>query len=245
VFTEIPERPQSFKAYYQDNSLLIQFVINEFLHVHEIIHHLKKCIDNHQSSLEKSDLSISSVLHFFNQLLGTHPQQEHITISKWIKGPLTKMKDYCEQFSKNHSLTTSHLKLYEAVYQAWNAATHQTNTLKALQLPQLNNPKFSFSTYFQRSFKQLLKLIEVVSKQIPKVTNLYWDNENVIYFLIRKKDRLIQIYGEEFTQKNFKSFAQQNILLPYLIQRYQQRGFQHLNIDGKPTIPRGLKNGNS
>ncbi|WP_075883656.1 hypothetical protein [Candidatus Protochlamydia sp. W-9] len=240
MFTQIPGPTKHFNAYYQDNSLLIQFVIMEFLNVHQFVCHIQKWMDHQHFPPGKIDYSISPLLHLLNQLLGTHPNQEHITISKWIKGPLTKMKDYCEQFSKNPSLTPSHLKLYDSVYQTWHLANHQMNLLHTFQLCQMVKAKVTFPPYFQRSFKQLLKLFNVTAKQIPKVANLYWNNENVVYFLIRKKEQLVKVYGEEWTYKHFKSFAKQNTLLPLLIQRYEQRGFHYLNLEKRQMLQKGM-----
>ena len=60
----------------------------------------------------------------------------------------------------------------------------------------------------------------------------YWDNENVILCLLRIRQSLIDIYGEDFIDKRLKWPAKSKELLEFLSQRYRERGFESL----LPTI---------
>ncbi len=222
---------QHFRAYYQDNSVLIQLVIAEFVHAYRLIYDIKNFVDNNLLTAQQLDGSVSSLFHSLNQLLGNQSNQEHAAISKWIKGPLTKMKEYCEQFSHNHELDKSHLNLHSAVYQTWLVAIHNMDLINTFRLCRTMTKNISFTSHVQRSLKRLLSRFNIVTKQIPRVTNLYWDNENVVYFLMKRKQELIDIYGEEEVNKYFKSFAKQAVLTPHLIRRYQARGFTHPQLE--------------
>ncbi len=222
---------QHFKAYYQDNSVLIQLVIAEFVHTHRLISNIKNFIDNNLLTPQQLDGSISPLFHSLNQLLGSQSNHEHAAISRWIKGPLTRMKEYCEQFSHNGESDKFHLNLHSAVYQTWLAAIHNMDLINTFRLCRTMTKNLSFSSHVQRSLKRLLSRLNIVTKQIPRVANLYWNNENVAYFLMKRKRELIDIYGEEEVNKCFKSFAKQAILTPHLIRRYQERGFTNHELE--------------
>jgi len=66
-----------------------------------------------------------------------------------------------------------------------------------------------------------------MGRTIPRILNEYWNNENVIYCLLRKKDVLEEIYGSDF-YKRLKWPKKTSDLIELLLNRYQARGFEAL-----------------
>jgi hypothetical protein len=229
VLTKIkgPNQHEHFNPYYKNNPVLIQFVITEFVTTHQLVCQIKRLsIKDLQSTLALEEC-IQSLFQYVNQLLGSAVNHEHPAISRWTKGPLTKLKNYCEQFSKNtQNQNKCHLDLYNYVHQAWLSAVENLELLNILQ-ESLTIP-FPQSAFIatKRALNQLDTRLNHIAKQIPRVLSAYKDNENVLFFLLRKKEHLSEIYGSDFISKIFKCFSRKSTQL--IVQRYLERGFAHL-----------------
>ena len=223
MLKEIEEPNQHFNAYYQDNALLIQLILNEFLAVQQLADQI------HLLSLEqcKNPMDfLSQLSSYLTQLIGNNVNEESIIASS--KGCLTKLKNYCYQFSKNDNFKTRAIfPLYHTIYRTWSSALHTLEFLNLLLNPH-TTPTSSSLHKVRLSVSRFQNLLKHFSKNLPKITHLFWENENVMLFLLKKKEKLMIIYGSEFIEKFFKTSVKKQQIIHLISQNYTQRGFGHL-----------------
>ncbi len=224
--TQIQGPNHHFKAFYKDDSLLIQFIIVEFIQTYQLALQIKTLVQEYIDSIQTSDHAYTSLFQKFGQLIGSLSKQEYF--SQWTQGSLTKLKEYCEQFSLNSKhQNESHIHLNRAVYQAWLTAMHHFELLNALK-PNKAQKKAYLLISFKRSCHHLQTRFNQVMRYIPRAMMTYWDNENVALCLLRKRTQLAAIYGADFLSKRFKWPIKLDEMISLVIQRYQKRGFDPL-----------------
>lgn len=228
VSVQVKELSQHFNAFYDDNSLLVQFIVAEFILANQLtnqIRHLARLLFQSKYPLEQP---VISLCQHFNQLLGIDASKGQHTALHWTCGPLTKLKGYCEQLTVNmqHQQKQS-LTLYTHVHQAWLSAVRNYELLTILQ--QCVDISVSSSTLLtiKRSLHHLNQSLNHISKFMFRLLTLHKENENILFFLLRKKEILSQIYGSDFIHKIFKDFPHDE-LSKRVLQKYHKRGFEHL-----------------
>lgn len=235
MFTQISGPHHHFSAYYEDNSLLIQFMMVEFIQTYQLTFQIKTLIHEHLDSNEKSNSVLHSLSHILGQLVGHFPHQGRSSFSRWAKGSLTKLKEYAEQFSRNSShQNKQHVNLHMATHQAWLTALHNLELLNSLSMNPYtpNSDAILLLLPLKRTFNTLQIRFNQVIRHIPRVMREYWNNENVILCLLRKRAQFIEIYGSDFLYKRLKWPVKTKELAQLLVERYQARGFEAL----LPTI---------
>lgn len=233
VLTQIKKPDHHFNAYYHHNAVLIQFVITEFIETYELTHKIRQLANQACQSAETLKEASHLLYQFTYELLGIRSDPDRLSNSRWMKGPLTKLKLYCEQFTYNTQYQNkSSLAVCTNVYQAWIIALHTLELLNLLEQSSHTTIPGSLLLELKRILRRLDQRMRHVTKQIPRLLNAYRDNENVIYFLLKKRRQLSEIYGEETINKAFKDLFNKNSFSELIIQRYSRRGFEHL----LPTI---------
>ena len=224
-----------FNSYHDDNSLLIQFMIVESAHSFQLAIKLNTLIQEHFDLQKPSSSLLSDLKRILEQLITHHPQQESSSHSRWTKGSLTKLKEYCELFSRNSSHQNKHhTTLHMTAHQALLNAVHLQELLNFVMI----NPAASDSAPllnlepFKRTFKAFQTQINRLIRHFPKVLKPFLENENVILCLMRTRQSLIQIYGSDFIDKQFKWPVKSKKMMDYLCHCYEKRGFETL----LPTI---------
>lgn len=216
VLTQTKKHNRQLTSYYANNSLLIQFILSEFIEVYQIAAQIQSLVNSTQTD--------QALFRSLTQLLGLGAESERYMVSRWTKGPLVKLHHYCRQFYENGNLEDrNHLVLYNYVHKTWLAALYNWELLHAYQK---NKMPPSTLEMIQRSLKQLMSRIKQMAKHISRVMRSFAQDENVIYFLFRKRKPLDEIYGVDFIDKVFKMTPTE--LLQLLLQRFTQRGFDHL-----------------
>jgi hypothetical protein len=216
-----------FNAYYQDNFLLIQFIVTEFIHTHQLACEIKQ-ISSHFLTVPYQPTQILETLSLkISQLMGNLSPREHFPFSQWVKSPLTQLKDHSEQFSRNtHHQNKSHVKFHLTVHQLWLAAIHLLELIRYLQESLQNaEEKAPYFLLIKRAFQTFNTRFNQVTRLIPLILRVYIDNENVVYCLLRKRTQLNAIYGETFISKLLKKPLAPEKLLQLLLTRYQARGY--------------------
>lgn len=229
MFTQIPIPSSDFSAYYEDNSILIQFMIVEFVHIYQNLFQVHTLI---QEQLDSNHLSVTlfpSLIQLLEQLVGSPSQQEKSSFSRWTKGSLTKFKDYCEQFSRNSShQNKQYVSLHMAAHQTWLVAVHNLELLNSLYMHASLKPiqQQMKTISFKRIFNHLHMRFNQVIKRFPRVITDYSNNENIILCLLRRKSQFVEIYGTDFLANRFKWSTKLKELVQLATQRYQARGFE-------------------
>ncbi len=219
-----------FTCYSEDNSLLVQFILVEFLHAYQLALQIKVLVTEYLDTIHQSDQEFNPLLQIFSKLLGSLPQQDQFSFFRWTKGSLTKLKEYCEQFSRNSKhRNADHINLQMAVHQAWLASMHNLTLLSSLQPAYSRQQKTTFLLNpLKRAFNNLQIRFNQITRYIPQVVTAYWNNENVLLCLLRKRKQLAEIYGPDFFYKRFKWPLNADEIAQFIIKRYQKRGFDSL-----------------
>lgn len=211
---------QHFNAYYLDNTLLVQFVISEFIITSLLVEKLKSLTDECLQSKIKLDKASAQVYETLSVLVGIKQYRKPAAFSRWTKGPLTKLKDYCEQYYRNSGAKNELVEsMHSHAYQAWIGALQNMEILNSFQI--------SISKVTLANVKQSLGILftslNSFSKSIPQFIKDNIDNEYVIFFLLRKKEELVHIYGASFVNKLLKVGK-----VPELVQSFTERGFENI-----------------
>jgi hypothetical protein len=233
VLIKVQETTRHFKAYYQDNSLLIQLMIIELFEIHQQVSFLKnwESFDN-----EISQENIDQLKKCIIAITGEPEDRNCLPIIRWSKYPLPLLKDYCEHFFYNtiEKKSSNQLKFSNLILQVCSNTTHMLNLIRSCKNGQvLKEPIF---LKIRSILKSTLDNLTLSKMQLLKILKTFKENENVIFFLLRKKDLLIKLYGSEEINKFFTSFINKNNLIQLLIKRFKSRGFHHL----LPTIKQEL-----
>lgn len=235
MLTQFRAPDHHFHAYYQDNSILIQCIIIGFVETYQLTSQIKILILERLDSNQDFQSLFSSLKLTFKRLLESHPQQENSSHSRWTQGALTRLKTYCEQYSRNSSHQNKHhCNLHMMTHQAWLTAFHTLELVNALTVnPYTQNAETILHLLpVKRSFNSLLNRINQVMRCFPKILHAYWNDENVMLCILRIRGELTQIYGSDFLHKRFKCPFKPKELIQFLLKRYQERGFDDL----LPTI---------
>lgn len=220
-----------FNAFYEDNSILIQFIVEEFIHSHQLTSQIKTLIQERLDSKETLNSLSLFLIQILRQLIGSLHDQEHSSLSRWTSGSLTKFKEYCEQFSRNSShQNKQHLNLHMAAHQAWLMATSNLEILSSLHTKSYiqDTKSILFLHPLKRSLQNLQMRFNQISRTIPRILNEFLNNENVIYCLLRKRGLLAEIYGYDLLSKHLKWPKRTSDLIELLMSHYQARGFEAL-----------------
>lgn len=73
----------------------------------------------------------------------------------------------------------------------------------------------------------LLILVQQIIESMQSLLGKFKENENVLYFLLRKRDKLTETFGVDLIHRLFNTASKKNKLGHFLIMRYQARGFDH------------------
>lgn len=211
-----------FTAYTQNNSILIQLILVELIASYQLCRQIDRIPGMKREYLD-------SIFLLLNRLVGGPMGMERYTPSLWATGSLTKMKNYCSHLSKNGHYRELHThSLYTHVQQIWSKLMHFLEMLtplhESLDLP----APYVFSSLKEKWCQLYLQFNRIV-KQIPHVVSSFKDDENVLLFLLRKRESLKEIYGADFIEKIIKTRRKnQRDILELLMQRYIQRGFDNI-----------------
>lgn len=219
------KQKRNIRSYTSNNSLLVQFILSEFIAVHQLTKKL-------QTQTPLNTASAHALLKVLNQLLGVGAENERPATSRWTKGPLVKLHHYCRQLYVNGDhKDKSHSLLYHYVHKTWLIALHNWEVLHAYQTNEIPS---SMLAMIQKSVKQLQTRLTQMAKPIARVVRPFDQDENVIFFLFRKKNELEDVFGADFIKKLLKLPPTE--LFQLLQQRLTHRGFDHL----LPTIQHHL-----
>jgi hypothetical protein len=210
-------------------------MVSEFVQTYQLTIQIKSLIQEHLNSTQILYTVYPSLIQTLGQLIGCFPHQERSSLCRWTKGSLTKLKEYCEQFSRNSlHQNKQHVHLHMATHQTWLTAMHNLELLNAIDINSFNENSDinSFLQTLKRAFNTLIIRFNQVIRTIPRVLNSFWNNENVMLCLLRKRTEFIEIYGSDFLYKRFKWPVKTKELVQLILQRYRERGFEAL----MPTI---------
>lgn len=220
---------QNFNPYYNDNTLLIQFILTELLIVLKLCEEIINVKNNAFtiSSAFQEDARI--LLEKLQNLLSS--QHSHLlTECSWNVGPLARLKHYIEQFAINYLYQDNlSIALREDIQSAWHPLIQTCDLLSEFKdHPASQQDIDSFLKKLNRFFTQFHKKIKNISKNIPTLIKSFESNETVLFFLMRKENEIAEIYGLNFFAKWFKLSADKQSELFQQLKNKHEAAFEHL-----------------
>jgi len=229
VFSQIRCPNHHYSSYSEDNSLLIQFMIVEFIHTAQLSNKLKCLIQKHLKTNQSLIPIFPDIKQIIEQLIREHPRREGSDSFPGAKGSLAKLKEYCGFFSHNSSHQNKHhLHLHLAANQALLTALHIQETLTAVPLNVHENKRTTSSFPIKGAITIFQNKINQIIRRFPQALTAFWDNENVVFCIFRLRQSFIDIYGTDVIAQQFKTPAETKQLMELLCERYRERGFDSL-----------------
>lgn len=213
---------QNINVYHQDNTLLFQFILSETLGALAEAKKLGKLT----SASKQGDITGAATA--IRKLVGS--AHDPYRLFSWIpeEGILPKLKNYCAYFAQNASPHDKALvPLYRSTEQAWLLSLVCMDDLRLLESQQNLTKQ---TTHLVKSGKKLFLSIQRLGKIVSKAIEQYWDDENVVFFVLRNKEQFDEIFGNKFVKQLLKRMYPGGIegARRFLSQQFIQRGFHHL-----------------
>lgn len=202
-------------VYHLDSSLLLQFILSEFLTICCEIQAIKSL----PSKLSEADRE--KLEYTLSHLSGA--SKEYMRLFSWNSdgGILAKLKSYCGFFAQNSDLSEKKLR----------ALHHKSNQIWLQCLQCLDLVRSDEGTeLILKSIDKLVRGVQQIGKLIADILPEFRDDENVLFFLLRNYKELDAAYSPRFISKTLKKMfnggAHEAGRL--MIVNYTQRGFNNL-----------------
>lgn len=218
VLEEVQGPSHQFSPFYHNNSLLIQLMITEMIHIHQIASKISNC--NHEIE------SLSSQLF---ELVNDLSFSSYASYSNRSKGALNRLKEFTDYFYSNaNNQVKNRTNLHDLVNHAWISVIQNLLLIKGSKICKDKRKESILLSRIKNSIKTLIARIHRMSKAIIRLLPLFENDESVVYFLLRKRNQLIEIFGSDQMKRVFKSISKKTPLEKLLINRYLTKGFYHL-----------------
>jgi hypothetical protein len=217
-----------FNAYHQSNSLLFQFILSEFLIAYREIQALDSlCKREHPMALNATVLrKEQEIFHTMETILAklVGSTREYMRLFSWnfIDGVVSKLKNYCALFSQNADTDEKEpLAMQHYADKAW---LYCLQGMDALRDTPNAHPALCHS--LEKGLGAMHRLARLIARVIPQ----FRDDENVVFFVLRHKDKFDKVYGTKFVTKLFCRMYPKGLkeVQYFLSQKYAGRGFENL-----------------
>ena len=203
--SKLPARYHPLGHIHQNDALLFQFILHEFLATFSLL----------------SELSQS---HAFDKLIGdTCLFQMQYPLSHRVPGSLVKLQHYL-------FLLGSHF--YEKQSDHESTVRALLSSVEKALLLAMDYQKFrkKEENAFEKTLTQFKKLIRSCRNPLLTMISIYHQNENVLYFLLRRQKDFNLFFGKITLKQTLDSLFKGGMEEAgrWLVKRYQQRKFDHL-----------------
>lgn len=198
---------------YESIPLLLQFSLTEFFQVFQLFKGIQRFVE-----AEQFTHALNSMLTKFT---GSSPERAKAFFWSPENGCLAKLYYYAT-FLNDHSISyfPSFPPLEKTCKKSWMLGSHLIEAI--------DDEKYATT---EAILNKLHRNIRQIAKELVKVIILLKENENVLFFLLRHRMQLDDIYGQNFTMKLIASLFTRglNEAQAHLIERYSSRGFEKLS----------------
>ena len=206
---------QHINAYHYDPSLLFQFILSETLATLRFTKQL----------LEAEPAEAASAL---KNLVGT--LNDPYRLFSWApeNGTLAKLKAYCSYFA--HSAEPYDNVLIPMVHTAEQSWLLSLVCLDDLRHFERTRQGGGSAAKLTKSIKELASALNRLAKLIAKLIEQFWNDENVIYFILRHRREFDEVFGDKFVKSLLKKMYLGGVwgAASFLSKRFSKRGFEHL-----------------
>ncbi len=229
----------NLNIYCQSNSLLFQFILAEFLSSFKKVQEIENAYDQMESNLIKQRLRggansyLTQLLHAIPALTGSQMVIVSEQSVSWAaeKGSLNKLRHYCYLFTNRSSAEDKDIiNMNVCVSKAFHSSLQSREVILSLQRePQDSNRVPNYVALYQL-LDRLIDNMRRVSRLILRIIMQYREDENVLYFLLRHREKFDALYKTEFVVKILKKMYPKGIKEAgsLILEKYAKRGFDNL-----------------
>jgi hypothetical protein len=213
VIAQHGSQTRSINSYLQNDSLLFQFILSEFLEVYR----------ETQGLLLKRN-SIHELSQGLMTLTGSPQDPLRIFPGNRQSGVLAKLKNYCSLLSQNADSTEKEpIAMQHYVDKAW------LHCIEAFDLLHDTHKDKDQSTLIH-TIEKTCSALRGFSRLIVRLFAQFRDDENVIFFVLRHHNQFDALYGPRFVVKLFCRLYPKGLKEAghFLIKKYGHRGFDNL-----------------
>lgn len=209
-------------AYHHRNSLIFQFILTEFIESFEEIQQLERLcsrkVDVHTKNKEETQKQIESAI---TKLVGS--TRDYMRIFSWNFGDglLEKLKTYCALLLRNAANDEKEIiALLHYAEKTWQAVMQAKDHLHE------DNHRKILLHYFEKANTSLQRFSKVIVRIVPQ----FRDDENVVFCILRNKEKLDRLHGPRFVAKMLGRMYSKGLKEAhhFLSRKYAERGFDHL-----------------
>lgn len=234
---KIQTEKQEVNLFGQSPSLFFQFILAEFLATYKEVLEVENTYKEMEALLIKRRL-LADVDHLLEQLLqtitnltGSEIINEHSPSWGTTKGALSKLRHNCYPFVQQFdSKEKSVVNLNVCVSKAFHSALQAKEVILYLKQENHSVRKMPDFSMLYQLLDRLIDNINRASRLILRIIIHFRDDENVVYFLLRHKDALNDVYKTDFVTKLFRKMYPEGIeeAGQLLMKKYSERGFNNL-----------------
>lgn len=217
-----------YQAYDEDPGLLVQFIVAEFIRSRNLITEIQALLQS-VADPENRPESLSEIRKLIDRLIATGSNENRFrSFSLREKGPLTALNEYCDKLSlRAEGKHTG--RLNETTREALKNARSLSELLKSTESNvRAENSASAPDIRFEKALAKWNRSLNRMTATISSMLSLYKKDENVLLCLLRHRDSLSKIYGNDIFPKKFKWLAPSRRLQTLLKSRYRKRGFKNL-----------------
>ncbi|MEC7839728.1 MAG: hypothetical protein VX777_06785 [Chlamydiota bacterium] len=230
------KKQHSNTSYHQNDSLLLQFVLSEFLltyqetiNLHTKYKELSTAYAEKKSKSEKIT-TLRQLIKITEKLTGASHNYMRIFSFHQDGGLLNKLNHYCSLFNRQspNSLKEAH-SIYSCVNASWLGCIQLHDCVLALEelpLSRWKEPLEEISVLERKIFWEMSQ----IPKLLPKLIGEYSNNENVIFFIVRHHHDFEKLISESFVKNLLNDLYDDGVneAKSFLLRRYRRRGFEQL-----------------
>lgn len=210
-------------SYHQNNSLLFQFILAEFIDAYTEIQRIDSLRRTTPSpSNESAPQDDTPIKEALIKLLGS--PKEYMRIFSWnfSEGLLAKLRTYCALFIQNAESDEKDLiAIQHYADKVWQGCLQAIDSLQ-------ENPKDR--ALFLNPLDKAITAMQRLAKLIARLVHQFRDDENAIFYVLRHHKILDKLYGHRFIVKLMGKIYTKGLKEAhfFLVKKYQQRGFDQV-----------------
>ncbi len=211
--------------YHHQVGLLFQFILSDFLAIYEEAKPLKS-FTNSPKTPQECDLFLTPI----SKLVGATHDTMRLFVWSRDTSLLSKFKIYCALYTQN-GLTNQQkkwvLQLQQNSNQIWLYCMQCLDLLHALKKDGQNQKT---GDSFNKIRAKMLICLTRISKALIPLFDAYSEDENVLFYILRSRAQLDEIFGDNFVAQMLAKMHPKGIsgIETLLLDRYSKRGFNHL-----------------
>lgn len=235
VLSNVKSNWSYFSVYHQNNSLLFQFILSEFLITYRetlLISNIVKVLKktslpiNWNADCEQSLCKIKSIL---KSLGGVSYNQQRLFSWGHDESTLGKLKNTCALFCRNVGKDDKNAAtLHRHCHRAWLLCLQSLDLLRSLKGDKNEDPSFSFPLLLNL-IEKMANALHRFSRLITRLLHDFKEDENVLFFVLRHQEQIDGLFGSHFVvQLLTEMFSNLGNAEQYISRKYEDRGFNHL-----------------